>query len=204
MNGKWGYVAVFLAGLFVGAGLGVATMVLNGQTRPAPMVIEPAPAPQATATPAPLHVYVSGAVAHAAVYELPAGAIVGDAVERAGSFTEEAAVELVNLALPLHDGMHIHVPGREEAAGAVPPVVGDPAGGLAPSALTTARGGLVNINTATLAELDTLPGVGPSTAQKILDYRAANGPFGRIEEIMEVSGIGEGKFEQMKELITVE
>ena len=184
----------------------VVFMTLSQRVRPAPIVIEPPPptaAPSATPTPGPIRVYVSGEVVVADVYELPAGSLVADAVEVAGDFTDEAAGELVNLAQPLADGMHIHVPavGAKEVE-SERSFITSPAGDLSSSG----GGGRerININTASLDKLDTLPGIGPVTAQKIVDYREANGPFEQVEEIMEVSGIGEAKFEQMEGLITVD
>lgn len=194
--------------LFLGATGAFLFMTLSERVRPAPIVIEPpppTPLPSPTPTPRPIRVYVSGEVVAAAVYELPADSIVADAVEAAGDFTEEAAADLVNLAQPLADGMHIHIPAAAEVEVAGErPIVSGPAGGSSASVGAGRDGDLVNINTASMEELETLPGVGPATAQNIIDYREANGPFERIEEIMDVSGIGEAKFEQMEELITVE
>lgn len=211
MLGKKVDISWVFGGAVLGGILVLVAMLLAKQTHPAPIVIEP-PAPtataEATATPGPLRVYVSGEVVHAAVYELPPGSIVGDAIRLAGDFRAEAAVERVNLAQPLVDGMQIHVPRRVALeAGLGQPVITVPANALAgdsPAPVGSAAHGLVNINTAGLAELDTLPGVGPATAAKIVAHREANGPFAAIEDIMEVSGIGEAKFEAMKELITVD
>jgi competence protein ComEA len=176
----------------------IVAMALARQTRPAPIVIQPPP-PTATALPAatvaPIRVYVNGAVNAAGVYELPAGSILADAVALAGDLAPEAAAAFVNLALPLSDGMHIYIPSEEETPGDTPVVVSEPADLSGP--------GPVNINTATAVELETLPGVGPATAQKIIAYRDENGPFATIEDIMLVAGIGEVKFDGLKELITV-
>ncbi|MCI0578850.1 MAG: helix-hairpin-helix domain-containing protein [Chloroflexi bacterium] len=186
-------------GILTGVIVAVALFVLDGQARPAPIHIE-SPQPTATslptATPGPLRVYISGEVAAPAVYQLPAGSIIQDAVNAAGGFTTRADPVAVNLAQPLADGVHVHVPSEGQAASV--PVVSDPAASVQPA------GGLVNINTATLEELDTLPGVGPSTAENIIEYRQANGPFATPDDIMDVPGIGEGKFEDIKDLITVE
>jgi competence protein ComEA len=202
MDGKkqnllWALVLIVLGG--------VGGMVALGATqlgRPAPIVIEPPPAtaaPEATATAQPLRVYISGAVQRPDVYTLPADSIVRDLVRMAGEFTADAAVEAVNLALPLADGMHVHIPVRDEVNTA-PPVISVPAG---PSNPVGATGTLININTATLEELDTLPGIGPSTAQKIIDHRTTHGPFLTIEAVLDVPGIGPVKFEQIKALITI-
>lgn len=144
-----------------------------------------------------MRVYISGEVVHPDVYELPSGAILLDAVNAAGGLSEEANREIVNLALPLSDGMHVHVPGNAEE-GALPPV----SGGVVSS--SDSPGTPININTASLEELDRLPGIGPSIAQKIIDFRQENGPFTAIEEVQNVSGIGPAKYEEIKDLITLQ
>jgi competence protein ComEA len=206
MDGKKQTIIWMIVTLFGGAVLTLAAINLTGRTQPAPIIIEP-PAPTAspgpTGTPRPLRVYISGAVQHPDVYELPADSIIRDLVHRAGDFADDAAIDAVNLALPLADGMHVHIPTLQDAPVA-PPVVSAPlapvnsmdAGGAA------AVGGLININTATLEELDTLPGIGPSTAQKIIDHRNEHGPFPTIEAILDVSGIGPAKFDAIKALIS--
>lgn len=191
---------VFLAGLAIGA----LVVALNGRTRPAPIYITPA-SPTATPlpspSPGPLRVHISGQVRVPDVYELPAGAILRDGINAAGGMTEGAAADLVNLALPLSDGMHIHVPALDQTA-SEPALIEEAAPGTIPLGQST--GQLINLNTATLEELDLLPGVGPSTAQKIIDYRQANGPFTTIDEIQNVSGIGPAKLEQIRDLVTID
>lgn len=191
-------------GVLLGIILGVGGLTLTNRARPAPIVIQPPPTFGPTATPGPLRVFVNGEVVAPAVYEFPAGSLVADAIEAAGGFTGEADEDVVNLAFPLADGMQVFVPTVGESAGPPAPIVVAPVGGGGESSSGgTTAGGLVNINTANLDELDTLPGVGPSTAQRIIDYRDANGPFASIEEIMNVSGIGEVTFERLKDLIAV-
>jgi competence protein ComEA len=179
---------------------GILFLVLGNRTQPAAIIITPA-APTVTAlptqTPGPMRVYISGAILKPAVYELPADAILLDAITAAGGFTSEANPATVNLALPLNDGMHVHVP----IPGDEPTVDFD--GGERSSGIDIS-GALVNINTATLEELDMLPGIGPSIAQKIIDYRESNGPFNAIEEIDRVSGIGPAKLEEIRDLITLQ
>lgn len=196
-------------GLFIGIIIGVGGLTLLKGVQPAPIVIQPPAAtatPEATATPGPLRIFVNGQVADADVYELLPGSIAAAAIEAAGGFTAEADTAIVNLAQPLQDGMQIYVPALNEAAAAPPIFQNNVANQAAPSA-DTAVGGtafrLVNLNTATVQELDTLPGIGPSTAQSIVAFRQENGPFTTIEQVMDVSGIGEAKFAQMKDLITV-
>lgn len=197
-------------GLFIGIIIGAGGLTLLKGIQPAPIVIQPPAATataEATATPGPLRIFVSGQVAAADVYELLPGSIAAAAIEAAGGFTAEADTAVVNLAQPLQDGMQIYVPALDEAA-AVPPVFqsndANQAAAVGDTAVSGLSSRLVNLNTASAQELDTLPGIGPSTAQKIVDYRNANGPFSTIEGVMEVSGIGEAKFAQMKDLITVE
>jgi competence protein ComEA len=165
----------------------------------APIVVStpaPTPTPFPTHTPAPIRIHVSGAVRQPDVYELPSGSIVKDAIGAAGGPTDDADLDCINLAVELRDQQQVHVPRRGEGS-TPPPVSGD--------ALESGEtsGAPIDINTATAAELETLPGIGPSTAQKIVEYREANGPFATIEDIKNVPGIGEGKFEGIKDLITV-
>ena len=205
-------VAGILAGVFGGVIIAVLVMVLSRPIRPAAIEIrapEPtAPLPTAeplpTATPTMINVYVTGAVSVPDVYELPPDSIVKDAIVMAGGVTADADQIAVNQALKLQDGDHIHVPAVGETAEAptiirseiVVPVD-------APDGSSGAAGELININTASKGELESLPGIGPALAQNIIDYRETNGPFETIEEIMEVSGIGEAKFGAMQDLITV-
>ncbi len=193
---------------FIGVILTAGGLTLSKQTRPAPIYIEPpepTPQPEPTATPGPIQVYVNGQVIAPNVYELLPDSRVGDAIEAAGGWTTEANTAVINLAQPLVDGMQIYVPAKNEVVEALPPIVTEPdsftrsGDGID----VTNTGGLVNINVASLEELDGLPGIGPSTAQKILDYRDEYGRFNTIEELMNVSGIGEAKFGSVKDLITI-
>lgn len=144
-------------------------------------------------------VHVGGAVAEPGVRELEEGARVQDAVDAAGGFAEGAARDELNLARVLVDGEQIVVPSLEEAdaaAGAAP----DGGGGATGA---SSDGGKVNLNRATAAELDALPGVGPSTAEKIVADREANGPFRTVEDLKRVSGIGDKKFADLADLVCV-
>lgn len=186
---------VFLIGVVAGALL----VTLSGRSSPTPIIIatrEPLATPLPTGTPAPIKVYISGEVVNPAVYELLAGAIIQDLVRSAGGFTESAEQEVVNLALTLSDGMHVHVPGLEEDISI--PVV---SGGTGTGGLSGNR--VVNINQASLQDLETLPGIGPSIAQAIVDHRELIGSFNRVDDIMDVPGIGPAKFETLKDLIVV-
>lgn len=144
---------------------------------------------------------VAGAVASPGVVELKDGARVADALGAAGGLAEDADLTSVNRAARLTDGQRVYVPRVGEQ---VAPVEGDGSAGAAGEGTqSTATGQAVNINTACLAELDALPGVGPATAQAIIDDREANGPFTAPEDLMRVSGIGEKKFEKLKSSICV-
>jgi competence protein ComEA len=146
-------------------------------------------------------VYVCGAVRSPGVIHLPSGARVADALELAGGATGKAELAAVNLAARVTDGQQIVVPARAAAGG------GGSATVIAPGTEGSASGGaataLVNINTATVVELETLPGVGPATAQKIIDYRTAQGGFKTIDDLKNVAGIGDARFAAMKDAITV-
>lgn len=143
-------------------------------------------------------VHVVGAVMRPGVYALPAGSRATDAIEMAGGGLGNAALQSLNLARILADGEQVYVPTTDEVAAGVvaPPAV--------PGAVlgASAAGGLIDINRATAAELDALPGVGPSTAQKIVDDRETNGPFATPEDLMRVPGIGAKKFDALRDLVT--
>lgn len=155
---------------------------------------DPTATPSPTATPGPLRVYVCGAVASPAVYALPPGSLVEDAVAAAGGPTADADLDRINLAQELVDQQQVTVPRDGEPVDSVPPTEEIPTPQLAP----------VDLNTATTAQLEALPQIGPSTAQDIVDYRETYGPFETVEEILEIPGIGPSTFEGIRDLITVE
>jgi competence protein ComEA len=146
-----------------------------------------------------VYVHVGGAVQRPGLYEVPDGSRVFDAVRAAGGATESADLDSLNLASKVKDGDKILVPARVEP-GADPPPGGATASGGGGAA---AAGGLINLNSATLEQLDSLPGVGPSTAQKIIDYRTQHGGFRSVDELMDVPGIGPAKFAELKDQVTV-
>ena len=157
-------------------------------------------------------VHISGAVNNEGIVELEEKSRVADAIEKAGGVTENAYMKDINLATKLEDGMKIYIPTKEEAEleksnGNIGGVVTNPENGkstnIGESVAVKETNKKVNINTATKGELDTLPGVGESTANKIISYREENGKFNSIEEITEVSGIGDSKYEQIKDLIEI-
>ena len=142
-------------------------------------------------------VHVDGAVAAPGVYAVAEGARVNDAVAAAGGLRESADTSTVNLASVVSDGAKVHIPTTEELQAPVT------SSGDAASAGGAAANGLVNINTATSAELQTLSGVGEATAAAIIEDRESNGPFSSAEDLMRVSGIGEKKFAKIKDRICV-
>jgi competence protein ComEA len=133
---------------------------------------------------------VAGAVRRPGLYRLRSGSRIDDAVAAAGGATAKAQLDSVNLAAPVADGEQVVVPGRGAGGAVVPPS----ASGSSPSAP-------LDLNTATAEELDALPGIGPVTAQKILDYRQAHGPFHAVAELEGVPGIGPGRLAQLKGLV---
>ena len=134
-------------------------------------------------------VHVAGAVRAPGVFRLRPGARVDDAVRRAGGPTRRADLTAVNLAAVLEDGRQVLVPERPR--------------GVRPGAVTSPADAPVNLNTATLEQLDGLDGIGPGMGQRILDYREENGGFGSVEELSQVPGIGEKRMAALREDVTV-
>lgn len=159
------------------------------------------------APPAPrgprIAVHVAGAVTRPGVYELPETARIQDALDAAGGALPEADVDQLNLAERVADGEKVRVPliGEQPEISGVASGQGTDSGAPLPSEAIPP--GLVNINTASAAELEALPGVGPSTAQAIVDERASNGPFATPDDLMRVSGIGEKKYAKLQGKICV-
>jgi len=174
-----------LIGLVLGAVLWIVVRAPSGEK----VTILPPP------TAAPFIVEVSGAVPRPGVYDLAEGSRVNDAVEAAGGFLAEADKSTLNLAAPVTDGQKLEIP---FLAGMEPPaaIVENPI-------IPTLTADLIDINTATLQELDSLPGIGPTLAQAIIDYRDENGPFYDIEDLIFVDGIGESTLDGIRDLITV-
>ncbi len=172
-------------------GLFVAALIWLVARNPSGTAVTLRPVP----TEAPIVVHITGAVPRPGVYALPQGARVQDVISAAGGFLADADKSGINLARQLEDGEQLDIPFGEGASLVIPtPGIEE----VEPSETD-----LININTASLAELDTLPGIGPTTAQKIIDYRDENGPFRTPEDIINVSGIGPGTYERIKDLITV-
>ncbi len=193
---------------------------------------QPAPRaePDPVAQPA-IIVHVAGAVAKPGVYSLEPGARVADALSAAGGALAAAHTECINLALPVCDGEQVYVPPRQEGSAAGSDGADSPGGGgqpqprqsvvpaippnraditrsapdsvRAPVSSNVSCTGLININTASVEELQALPGVGPVLAQRIIDYRSANGPFVAVDDIVGVSGIGQAKLAKITPMATV-
>ncbi len=188
-----GYILITIINVIVLGGV----IALLHRSAPPELVITSAPAtvtPLPTPTPCPLQVYVSGAVTNPDVYELPVDSIIKDAIEAAGGATSEADLDRINLALSLADGQHIYVPRQGEESLPVDPPT------RSSDTASVEAGGKININTASQSEIETLPGIGPSKAQGIIENR----PYDSIEDIQKVPGIGEGTFKKMQDLITVD
>lgn len=160
-------------------------------TRPQPVKItlnppQPTPTALPTSTPSPITVYVTGAVAQSGqLFTLPPGSRVQDALAAAGGTTDAADLERVNLADILHDGDQVDVPEK----------------GTQTVLATPSAGEVIHINTASVEEIDTLPGIGPALAQRIIDYREANGSFTSLDELDAVEGVGPSLLEDLRGLV---
>ena len=168
------------SGILLGLFLAALVWVVARQPTGEAVTLRPVP------TDKPIVVHITGAV--------PQGARVQDGISAAGGFLAEADKTNINLAQLLEDGEKLDILFIEGGS----PVLATPV----PEVVETTTE-LININTASIAELDTLPGIGPTTAQKIIDYRTQNGPFTSTEELINVSGIGPASYERFKDLITV-
>ena len=186
----WVAVAFAIIGSLLAAGLLFLTIQ---RPRGEPVALRPPP------TSAPIVVYVAGAVANPGLYSLSVGSRINDAVQAAGGFTPKASADGVNLAAPLEDGERVIIPALGEAQ--VPQQQSE-LHPLEPTNQVVLM--IVNINTASQAELESLPEIGPKTAQAIIAYRTANGPFKSIQAIQEVDGIGPTIFERIKDWITID
>jgi len=170
--------------------------VLLLSTRPEPVAILinppiPTPTPLPSVTPSPMQVYVTGAVANPQnIFMLPVGSRVQDAIDAAGGLLPGADLDRVNVVGIVRDGDHVQIY-----------TVGEPDEVALP---TVSGGGVVFVNTATLEELETLPGIGPAIAQRIIDYRNENGPFPDLASLQNVSGIGPQTIAELEGLVSFE
>lgn len=192
---------------------GAAVFLLLARPAPATIQIIPPRAtdtPAPTATVAPVTVYITGAVHNPnALISLPAGSRIGDAIQAAGGALPNADLNRVNLAAVVQDGAQIHIfeqpPPTSMGNPDTAPLRRDDASSAAPAGFilpTDTRPQTVNVNTATLEELDTLPGIGPAIAQRIIDYRNANGRFTSLDSLLGVSGIGPATIAELEGLVS--
>jgi len=206
-----GGVCIFIIGLvyiFSRTGGGQARVIQPDDVIYSPAATEATAAPVATEpttdmvteVPHIVVVHIVGEVANPGVFELLYGARVNDVLQMAGGATEYANLSGVNLAAFLRDAMQIIIPAIGEDVAEVFVFADDtPAG----QGQATQAGGLVNINTASLTELQTLPGVGPVLAQSIVDFRENNGGFASVDELINVNRIGVATLERLRPLVTV-
>lgn len=204
--------AVFASALVL---FGVGSALYHPAAAPLEPLVRTTPSPLPSLTPAPnpaplpeLVVYVTGAVKKPGIYRFPSGTRLYQAVQKAGGFRKSAQQEALNLAAPLKDAQQVHVP--TQGAPSLAPVTA-----LAPLASTphessttvkklhTPGEGKVALNAATLEELQRLPGIGPSMAQRILDYRQQNGQFQELAQLREVKGIGEKTFAKLEPFLSL-
>lgn len=189
--------AQLLAILFLVVLLTLGGFLLYRRNQPTPIKIKETPAlteEKKKAKPDRLLIYVTGAVKNPDVYELKREARVIEAIKKAGGALEEANLEVLNLAAKLNDGEKIYVPRKGEAtlSNQAPKVAGE-----------TPQSPLINLNMASLEELDKLPGIGPALSERIIEYREAKGGFKKVEELQGVEGIGPKKFLSIKDKVTL-
>lgn len=199
----------------VAASAAVVLFLLRPPAGPAPALTLPradagvapvagSPAPPTTGGMVTVH--VAGAVASPGVYALPAAARVADVLVAAGGSLPDADLDRINLATRLNDGDRVYVPRRGEMlppGGAGPTGAGAAAGASAAPGPSTSAAGPIDLNAATVEQLDTLPGIGPATAQAIVSYRNRHGRFRSVTELVEVPGIGPAKLEAIRTLVRV-
>ncbi|MEM8534023.1 MAG: ComEA family DNA-binding protein [Chloroflexota bacterium] len=161
-------------------------------------LIQPTPTPVPTTVPMVI-VYISGAVHMPDTYQLPATARVKDLVVAAGGLTKEADPDHINLAAHIVDADHVYVPHQGEVTNTY-----SNESTLKEQSESSSTNSLINLNTANTTELETINGVGKTTAQRIVEYRTNNGPFESVENLQDVDGIGPSKFKQIEPFVTIE
>lgn len=189
MRGLW-KAAFVLVCVLLGTGL---IVLVSSPPRGKGITLSPPPSPE------PIQVFVTGAVANPGLYKLPAKSRVGDAIQAAGNFSNQAYSQTLNLAAFLQDGERVFVPYQPTEVSQK-----DISNSRSTVEQTIDPYQPININTASQPELELLPGIGPTIALRIIEYRDLHGPFSKIDDIQNVSGIGSKTFEELKELITVE
>ena len=176
-----------LTGILIGLLVTGLLLLLLSQPRKYGVELQPPP------TPEPLMIHVAGAVINPGVYELPTHGIIADAIEAAGGAGEGANLDRVNLAASLKDNQQVFVPSTSKPT--------NPAETTQSSSVTSSSE-KINVNTATISELDQLPGIGPALAEEIIKHREAFGIFHEAADLLDVSGIGPAKLEKISKLIS--
>jgi competence protein ComEA len=182
-----------IIGIFIGVIIAGVLYLTVRAPQGEPIELLPSP------TPEPIIVYVSGAVKRPGVYRLPPEIRVVDAIQQAGGLLLDADLSQINLADKVVDGQQIVIPGGLDIPAPQLTIGGE---GLLFTP-TPPAGELINVNTASAEELDLLPGIGPTAAQKIVEYRLENGAFTRVEDLLKVAGIGPSTLEEIRGLITL-
>lgn len=186
-------VVAIIAALVAAATGALAVMLIDSRSAPPIVISDPA-------QDGPIVVSVEGAVARPGVYSLPGGSRVNDAIQASGGLTDDADVSGINLAARLRDEERLIVPSRAQPTVTTP----EQSATLEATGTATAESArLININTASAAELEELPGIGPALARAIIDYRTANGPFRTIEELALVRGISLQMVDRLRPYVTV-
>ena len=147
-------------------------------------------------------IYITGSIKVPGVYEIESGSRVYQAVDKAGGLTSEADPVAINMASALADGMHVHVPSLKERSNSPDPGMSSTPIGKISHSYSSNEQGKTDINRADLSELQSLPGIGPKTAENILSYRKERGCFSSVEELLKVKGIGPKKLEAIKDCVT--
>ena len=151
-------------------------------------------------------VYITGAIKNEGIYEMEENSRIANIIEKAGGLTEEANIENINLAYLLEDGMKIYIPKKDEKINELKEDTNtytSKENSTSEVLKNKNKNEKININTATQTELETLPGIGPTTALRIIEYRKENGKFRNIEDIKKINGIGDNKFSKIKDLIKI-
>jgi competence protein ComEA len=187
-------IAYVLIGLLLGLILAGALFWVTNIQGGTSIALEPSP------TKAAIEIQVIGGVVRPGVYTLPEGSRVQDAITASGGLLAETDPNSINLVAKLEDGEQLVIPKGTNIIEGTP--ANSPFTVMSTPGSNSSATDLININTATLTLLDNLPGIGPTTAQKIIDYRTLHGPFANIEEIMNVPGIGPATFDRLQKLIT--
>ena len=192
MSARLGLNILLAAAIIATAAGGIVLMFRSADRSDGVVVTMPTPTTAPDAARSTIKVYVSGQANLPGVYELQADSRVDDALRAAGGPTSQADLDSVNLAKRLSDEDQIHIPSRGEGRSAVPT-----------QSNASSPSGKVLLNTATAEELETLPNIGPSRAKAIIEHREKNGPFARVDDLTNVSGIGTGILESIRDLVEV-